>query len=234
MTQAQLHTALAVASEPAYADFSTRLLGGVQKPLLGVRLPTLRKLAAQIVRENGEHALDICARGQYFEDVMLKGMVLGRLHAPFSMVMSKTASFLDEIDNWSVCDSFCAGYTHAKKHPAEVFSFACSILSDKREFTARCGVVLLMDHFRGTSYGTQALKAIAGVDAAGRYYVQMALAWALATFYLDSPDEVFRILRTHPDQTVCRMAVRKLCESHRVSDTAKTQAKQLWKERNGT
>ena len=234
MTQAQLHAALAAAAEPAYADFSARLLGGAQKPLLGVRLPALRKLAAQIVRENREHALDICARGQYFEDVMLKGMVLGSLHAPLSAVLNKTASFLGEIDNWSVCDSFCAGYTHAKKHPAEVFSFACRFLPDKREFAARFGVVLLMDHFRGASYGTQALEAIAAVKPAGRYYVQMAIAWALATFYLDAPDEVFRILHIHPDKTVCRMAVRKLCESRRVSNAAKAQAKQLWKERNDT
>ena len=38
-----------------------------------------------------------------------------------------------------------------------------------------------MDHFRGTPYAAQALGAIAEVDAAGRYYVQMGLAWALAT-----------------------------------------------------
>ena len=47
------------------------------------------------------------------------------------------------------------------------------------------------------------------VDAAGRYYVQMGLAWALATFYLEFPDEVFHILATHTDSAVRRMAVRK-------------------------
>ena len=51
MTQAQLHAALAGAAEAEYAAFSSKLLGGAQKPLLGVRLPALRRLAAQLVRE---------------------------------------------------------------------------------------------------------------------------------------------------------------------------------------
>lgn len=124
MTQAQLHAALAEAAEAEYAAFSSKLLGGAQKPLLGVRLPALRRLAAQLVRENGEAALSLCTRGQYFEDVMLKGMVLGRLPAPLNTVLAETRAFLGEIDNWSVCDSFCAGYLHAKRHPGEIFAFA--------------------------------------------------------------------------------------------------------------
>ena len=118
MTQAQLHAALAGAAKAEYAAFSSKLLGGAQKPLLGVRLPVLRRLAARLVRENGGAALSLCTRGQYFEDVMLKGMVLGRLPAPLDAVLAETRAFLGEIDNWSVCDSFCAGYLHAKKHPA--------------------------------------------------------------------------------------------------------------------
>ena len=55
---------------------------------------------------------------------MLKGMVLGRLPAPLNTVLAETRAFLGEIDNWSVCDSFCAGYLHAKRHPGEIFAFA--------------------------------------------------------------------------------------------------------------
>ena len=68
----------------------------------------------------------------------------------------------------------------------------------------------------------------------GADYVQMGLAWALATFYLEFPDEVFHILATHTDSAVRRMAVRKLCESRRVPALAKAQAKQIVKERKGT
>ena len=101
MTQAQLHATLAGAAEAEYAAFSSKLLGGAQKPLLGVRLPALRRLAARLVRENGGAALSLCTRGQYFEDVMLKGMVLGRLPAPLDAVLAETRAFLGEIDNWS-------------------------------------------------------------------------------------------------------------------------------------
>ena len=79
----------------------------------------------------------------------------------------------------------------------------------------------------------EARSAISAGDAAGRYYVQMGAAWALATFYLQLPQEVMRLLRTHPDAAVCRMAVRKLCESLRVPAGAKAQANQIWKERKG-
>ena len=114
-----------------------------------------------------------------------------------------------------------------------MFAFAKGCLSDTREFAARFGIVLLMDHFRCTPYAAEALSAISDVDAAGRYYVQMGIAWALATFYLQLPQAVLHLLRTHPDDAICRMAVRKLCESLRVSAGAKAQAKQIWKERKG-
>ena len=62
----------------------------------------------------------------------------------------------------------------------------------------------------------------------------LKVVWALATFYLEFPDEVFHILATHTDSAVRRMAVRKLCESRRVPALAKAQAKQIVKERKGT
>ena len=40
-------------------------------------------------------------------------------------------------------------------------------------------------------------------------------------------------LDVYKRQAVCRMAVRKLCESLRVPAGAKAQAKQIWKERKG-
>ncbi|MFQ9902143.1 MAG: hypothetical protein ACLRWF_11045 [Ruthenibacterium sp.] len=62
MTQAQLHAALAEAAEAEYAAFSSKLLGGAQKPLLGVRLPALRRLAASGARKRRSGAFALHAR----------------------------------------------------------------------------------------------------------------------------------------------------------------------------
>lgn len=149
-------------------------------------------------------------------------------------MLAETRAFLGEIDNWSVCDSFCAGYLHAKKHPAEVFAFAKGCLSDTREFAARFGIVLLMDHFRCTPYAAEALSAISDVDAAGRYYVQMGHCLGRWPPFICSFRKRCCTFCAHiPDDAICRMAVRKLCESLRVSAGAKAQAKQIWKERKG-
>ena len=212
-------------AEPKYRDFSVSLLPGVDN-LLGVRLPRLRKMAAEIsLKEDWRDFLT--EPGDTFEETMLRGMVLGRAKAPITEILSLTREFLPQINNWSVCDSTCAGYLHAKRCPSEVFAFAVGCLSSPAEFTVRFGVVLLLDHFVLEPYIDRVLAALCAVSHEG-YYAAMAVAWALSVCYVRFPESTLPLLEqgalplfTH------NKTIQKIIESHRVSAQDKAKLRQL-------
>lgn len=210
---------LAALAEPKYREFSSSLLPGVDG-ILGVRLPALRKLAAQIVREEDWRAF-LAEPGDTFEEIMLRGMVIGRAKADWEEILGHTMRFLPQINNWSVCDSACAGYLHAKTHPEEVFALARECLSSPDEFTVRFGVVLLLDHFMDESHIEEVLCLLATVSHGG-YYARMAVAWALSICYVHFPDATLPLLQSGKlDEFTHNKTIQKIIESRRVEQTEK-------------
>ena len=89
-------------AEEGYRNFSASLLPEVPKErILGVRLPKLRKLAAVIVKEGCQEYLAE-EPGCLFEEVMLRGMVIGADGGSFEKTAGRIRDFLPYIDNWSV------------------------------------------------------------------------------------------------------------------------------------
>lgn len=107
-----LRSRLDALAEEKYRDFSSRLLPGTSD-ILGVRLPLLRKIAAEIARSDWRSYLD-SASDDTFEEIMLQGMVIGCAPAQPEETLRLTALFLPKITNWSLCDSFCAGFKDRK------------------------------------------------------------------------------------------------------------------------
>lgn len=61
-------------AEPDYQQFSARLLPGIDH-ILGVRVPILRKIAQRNAKADWRSYLK-AADDQYFEEIMLQGMVV--------------------------------------------------------------------------------------------------------------------------------------------------------------
>lgn len=55
------------------------------------------------------------AETDYFEEVMLQGMVLGYVKTDLEEILRYIADFIPRIDNWSVCDSFCTYFEVYRK-----------------------------------------------------------------------------------------------------------------------
>ncbi len=58
-----------------------------------------------------------------FEEIMLKGMVIGCAKCSIEERLSFIQSFIPKINNWSVCDSFCASLKFTRESPFVMFSF---------------------------------------------------------------------------------------------------------------
>lgn len=221
----RVYEALLSMAEPKYRDFSLSLLPGVGN-LLGVRLPALRKMAASLARQEDWRSF-LAEPGDTFEETMLRGMVLGQAKAPLDEILCLTWEFLGQIDNWSVCDSTCAGYLPAKHHPDEVFDFAVECLSSPAEFAVRFGVVLMLDHFVGEPYIDRILDLLPAISHKG-YYVTMAVAWALSVCYVKFPDKILPLLEQKKLPLLTHnKTIQKIIESHRVPPQEKKRLRTL-------
>ncbi len=144
----QIREILKEKSENSYRDFSAALVPG-SKPLLGVRLPLLRKLAKEIVKGDwrgeirsyeGEY-LD-----QYFEETMLRAMIIGygTVKGELREGLTYVEQLIPYIDNWSVCDSFCNSFLLAGEYRGEVWEFLQRYLYSDKEFEVRVAVITLL------------------------------------------------------------------------------------------
>lgn len=221
MTEETLITKLKALAEPGYRAFSGRLLPPQQaEKLLGVRLPQLRKIAWEIARGDWRSFLRECP-DNYFEETMLQGMVIGCAAKEPAEAILYSKAFLPKIDNWSVCDSFCAGLKLARKYPQQMWDFVAPCVTAEGEFTARFGLVMLLDHFAEEAYAPRAFSLLDRMHSSG-YYAKMAAAWAVSVYYVHCPQMTEAYLDcSQLDDFTYNKALQKITESYRVTPAQK-------------
>lgn len=214
----ELCTLLLRLAEPAYRDFAARLLPpNSAKPLLGVRLPLLRRLAQQLARD--ERAPQILREeGElWMEQTMLRGMLPGYLRqASCDERLRLIEDFVPSISNWSLCDSCCAGYRFARQHRERVWQHLQPYLGSREEFPARYGVVMLLDHFmQDPDWTPRIAEALLRQPAEG-FYARMGVAWCGCELHLRYPELARPLLQPGGlPEASRRLALRKIRESRR-------------------
>lgn len=206
-------------AEPAYQAFASTLIPG-GRPILGVRLPALRGLARHIARGDWRAFLD-GDKGDFFEEILLRGMVIGYVKADVEELLARVENFVPEIEDWSTCDSFCNTLKFARKKPERVWEFLQPYLASEREFDVRFGVVMLLDHFINADYIDRVLQVLNNFKHPN-YYAQMAAAWALAECYTHFPERTMAYLPGSAlDDFTFNKALQKMRESRRISGADK-------------
>ncbi len=206
-------------ADEQYRIFTTRLTPGKDR-ILGVRLPVLHKLAAEIVKEDWSRYLRDTTADTY-EEVMLKGMVIGRLKLEIDEILRLAAEFIPLIDNWAVCDIFCNGLKLTKKHKDRVWEFIQPYLRSDQEYEIRFGVVMLLSYYAEEAYAPYAFDHFDRIRHEG-YYVKMAVAWAISVYYVMLPELTLDYLRHNMlDDFTYHKALQKITESLRVDQETK-------------
>lgn len=222
----QIRERLFALSEPEFQKFSAALIPGEER-MLGVRLPALRVLAKEIARSDGWVDYLAAAPRDYFEEIMLRGMIIGAVQISPEERIRRIQSFIPEIDSWSICDSFCAGLKFSAKNREMVFSFVRPYCGSKKEFEARFGYVMLLDFFLTEEYIDAVLERVSCFSHPA-YYAKMAVAWLLATALAKFPSQAMHCLKTAPlDDFTYRKTIQKALESLRVSPALKQELREL-------
>lgn len=207
-------------AEDGYKDFSLNLLPGVNN-LIGVRIPNLRKIAKQIVKSDWKSYIENNDE-IYFEEVMLKGMIIGYLeNQDIEDILKYISDFVPKINNWSVCDSFCVGLKITKKNRERVWEFLKPYLCSDKEFEVRFAVVMMLNFYINEDYVKLVLKNLDNISNDG-YYAKMAVAWAISISFVKFEELTLEYLKNNNlDEYTYNKSLQKICESLKVDKDTK-------------
>ena len=210
---------LADLAEDEYRKFSGPLTL-TERPFLGVRIPLVRELAGLVANDCVEEFLRV--EPVAFEEVLVRGFLICRL--PYEEMLKWFDSQVELIDNWSACDVFCAGLKKSLRGHLEEFLDVKveGLLSDKREFATRVGLVLLKCYYVESDYLAVIFDRVERLTGREEYYVKMAIAWLLCECFIKYPEETLAYLKVSrlPKWTYNK-TISKICDSYRVDKETK-------------
>lgn len=221
----KIRAALLMQAEEKYRVFSSGLLPGVSG-ILGVRLPVLQRMADKLAAGDWKTYLD-GASDASFEEIMLQGMTLAKAKADLTEKIPYVESFVPKIDNWSVCDSFCAAFKSVRKQEKEAMALIDRYLTSKQPYAARFAVVMLLDHFMDEAHLNALLLRLTCVQAQ-EDAAQMAVAWALSAAYKKDREKTLNFMDAHDFlPSTRRKAYQKMIELSGVTQEEKQKLREL-------
>ena len=236
-------------AEEGYRDFV--LKGTItERPMLGVRIPKCRKIAKEVF-DNFEGGAELFLKNDpvSFEEVMIRGMVIAKL--PYEEMVEKMYDFIALMDNWGVCDCFCASMRkNIERNRDRFLNEIDKMLKSLDEYQARVAYVCLLDCYVVEEYlavvfdridevaeylsdgpGEMSVERTKGETVGRRtkkvmawdaYYVKMAIAWLISVCFVKFPEETMLWFeRVNLPKWTYNKAISKTCESFRVGKDLK-------------
>ena len=209
-----------------YREFHYRLLKDNSINFIGVRTPTLKDIAKQVSKTNYIEFIKLNALKTY-EEKTIYGLLLGYLKIDFNILLNLINNYLVNIDNWATCDLTCANLKIFKKNKEIGFNYLKNKVNSNNIWIQRFVIVMFLDYFLCDEYIDDVLKAISSIDT-NEYYVEMAMAWLLATAYINYQDKVLSLLKSSKiSKNVTNLTIKKANESYRITKEKKKLIKNL-------
>ena len=184
MNHAGLIKRLLAEQDLKYRDFHASLLPNIdKKSIIGVRVPTMRKIAKEFVDSAVKGAAATSAKGpakasakvmpkdvanfldklphKYFEENQVHLFVVERIR-DFAECMRRIEQFLPYINNWAVCDG--KSPKALLKDESRFYAKICEWLKSTKPYTVRFGVNMLMNFFLDERFSKEHLKLVAAIN----------------------------------------------------------------------
>ena len=227
MKNMDLFAILSSMADEKYRLFSCKLLpDAVRKTVIGVRLPRLRTLAKNMVK-NGAYAIVLNSSiGSTMEEKMVYGMLIGYAPLTDEQKFEYLLKFVPKIDCWSVCDCVCVSLKFKDKKKLWAFLLK-NYAKSTAEFELRFVLVMALNHFLEEKYLEDVLRLVANISSSA-YYVVMAQAWLLSMLYVKFPQSVLDFLTSHNVSTIVyAKTLQKILESRQISQIQREEIKNL-------
>ena len=239
-------------SDQRYRNGHIRVINPVRgREILGVHVPDMKALAKQLSKR--EDAIDVIRRFKTthdsepfslcYEELVVWGLMINAVKVSWDVREKLLLDFIPAIDNWGVCDTFCADAKWGKDK-ARLWEFLGRFRQSDREFELRFAVIMSMCYLLDDEYfpkvcawldsvNTECVKSsyipakqvdseclhtgMGVVNGEVPYYVNMAVAWFLATALAKMPVKTREYLESCSlPQIIMRLYVRKAKESFRT------------------
>ena len=203
-----------------YQEFHSKLCPGTDN-IIGIRIPVLREYAKKLLKENDFKTLINYIDDEYYEEIMLQGMLIGLAKSNFNEIKPYIENFIPKIDNWAICDTFCAGLKITKKYKREMWNLINTYITSDEEFFIRFAVVIILDYYIEEEYIKENFKIFNNIKS-DKYYVQMAVAWAISICFAKYFDKTIKYMKTaNLDDFIYNKAIQKAIESYRITKEEK-------------
>lgn len=215
-------------SDEKYKEFHSSLCPNTYN-ILGVRIPILRNYAKELVKKIDVDKYLNEALDEYYEEIMLQGMVIGIItkNKDINKYINYIDNFVPKIDNWAICDTFCAGLKVTEKNLEYMWKYIQKYINSKNTFEIRFGVVMMLDYFLKEEYINRVLNILDGIKSK-EYYVQMAIAWTISIAFIKFTEKTMKYLNSNLlDDFTYNKAIQKIIESSRVDRQTKEKLRKM-------
>ena len=202
-----------------YQEFQKKLCPETNN-IIGIRIPILRKFA----KDNKEKINLNEINYNYYEEIMLRGMLIGMQK---SLDLEEIRRFVPLIDNWAVCDTFCASLKQVKNNKEEFLKFVKPYLKSDKEFEVRFAVVILLDYYIDDNHVDYILKELSKINRE-EYYINMAIAWCYSECFIKYYDKTLSFFNNNKiNKFVRNKSIQKAIESYRLNKNQKEVLRKL-------
>ena len=225
MITEEIRERLFVLQDISYRDFQKKLIPGIcEEDMIGVRTPDLKKLAAEYGRKEGIEVFLQDTPHRYFDENQLHAFIISG-EKDFETCIRRVEAFLPLVDNWATCDQLSPGVF--KKNRPGLLPHALSWMDAGHTYTVRFGIGMLMQHFLEEDFDPALAGKVADLRSE-EYYINMMRAWYFATALAKQYEAVLPLIEEKRlDAWTHNMAIRKACESFRVTPDRKAYLKTL-------
>lgn len=205
-----------------HQNFCVKLLPNLEKSkIIGVKTKPIRDLAKRVFKTSLTEYLNDSSPNVYFEENLLECYILA-LYLQKQWNPKLIHTFVLRIDNWWVCDSFCAALKGLDE--ARLWELVMPYLNTQSPYVLRFGIVMLLK----TQEIPKALLCLSKIKHKD-YYVQMAIAWVISVHFIHDSNIVLEFLEKKRFTTwIHNKAIQKICESLRASIEDKQRVKALF------
>ena len=207
------------------ADFTSRTIPNIGRDtIIGIKTPELKAIAKRYFGTKTAEEFMADLPHKHFEEDQVHVFMLS-LIKDFDACIKETEKFLPYINNWATCDQFNPKVF--SKHKDEVRKYSLKWMKSDKTYTIRFGILNLMRYFLKEDFDINLVCRVVEVKSQ-EYYVNMMIAWYLATALAYRYEDILPILTEKKlDPWIHNKTIRKACESFRITKEQKDELKLL-------
>ena len=211
--------------DKSYRDFQSKLIPTIPvETIIGVRIPTIRKLAKEYGKDPESVEFLKQLPHTYYDENILHALLVAEIK-DYEVCVKEVEHFLPYVDNWAVCDIFSPKVF--RKNKDKLIDKIREWTASGQPYTCRFGMEMLMTHFLDEDFRVEYLEIPAEVHSE-EYYVNMMIAWFYATALAKQWDAaVGYIEKKCLDPWTHNKTIQKARESYRITREQKEYLKTL-------